>query len=191
MMRRLLLASESPRRRELIGLLGREVTCEGVALAEPMGDFETPEEIVMALSFEKAWKAAKDPKWQEYVIIGSDTIVCLDGKKLGKPENEAEAHKMLMLLSGRTHQVFTGLSLICPELGFKIVDYSVTEVEMGPYSASKAWSYVHSGEVFGKAGAYAIQGLGSTLVKAIHGDFFTVVGLPVYLLGQLLEQHSL
>ncbi|MDK9709792.1 Maf family protein [Acidaminobacter sp.] len=190
-MRRLLLASESPRRRELIGLLGREVVCEGVSLPEPMGDFETPEEIVMALSFEKAWKASQNSKWHDYVIIGSDTIVCLDGRKLGKPENEAEAHQMLMLLSGRTHQVFTGLCLICPELDFKIVDYSVTEVEMGPFSAKKAWSYVHSGEVFGKAGAYAIQGLGSSMVKAIHGDFFTVVGLPVYLLGQLLEHHSL
>ena len=145
----------------------------------------------MALSFQKAWKAAQQPQWHDHVIIGSDTIVCLDGKKLGKPENAADAHKMLMHLSGRTHQVFTGLCLICPELNFKRVDYSVTEVEMGPFNASAAWSYVHSGEAFGKAGAYAIQGLGATLVKAIHGDFFTVVGLPVYLLGQLLEQHSL
>lgn len=190
-MRKLLLASESPRRRELIGLLGREVICTNVDLPEPMEDFETPEEIVMALSFEKAWKAAQDPTWNDYVIIGSDTIVCLDGKKLGKPENEAEAHKMLMRLSGRTHQVYTGLCLLCPALDLKLVDFSVTEVEMGPFSAQKALRYIESGEVFGKAGAYAIQGLGATLVKAINGDFFTVVGLPVYLLGQLLEQHSL
>ena len=98
---------------------------------------------------------------------------------------------MLMRLSGRTHQVYTGLCLLCPALDLKLVDYSVTEVEMGPFSAQKALRYVESGEVFGKAGAYAIQGLGATLVKAINGDFFTVVGLPVYLLGQLLEQHSL
>lgn len=190
-MRKLLLASESPRRRELIGLLGRDVTCTSVSLVEPMDDLETPEEIVMALSFEKAWRAAQDPKWKDYVIIGSDTIVCLEGKKLGKPENETEAHKMLMLLSGREHQVYTGLCILCPSLDLKLVDYSVTNVEMGPYSAQKALSYVQTGEVFGKAGAYAIQGLGATLVKAVDGDFFTVVGLPVYLLGQLLEQHSL
>lgn len=190
-MRKLLLASESPRRRELIGLLGREVTCVSVAIPEPMEDLETPEEIVMALSFEKAWKAAQDPEWGEYVIIGSDTIVCVDGKKLGKPENASDAHQMLMRLSGRRHQVYTGLALICPATQLKVVAYSVTHVDMGPFSALSAWDYVKTGEVFGKAGAYAIQGLGATLVEGIEGDFFTVVGLPVYLLGQLLKRHSL
>jgi septum formation protein len=190
-MRKLLLASESPRRRELISLLGRDFTCISVSIPEPMHTHETPVETVMALSFQKAWTASKSGDWNDRVIIGSDTIVCFDDIKLGKPETETEAHRMLMGLSGRKHQVYTGLALICPELDLKIVNYAMTEVEMGTYSAQRAWDYVQTGEVFGKAGAYAIQGMGATLVKAIYGDYFTVVGLPVYLLGQLLEQHSL
>jgi septum formation protein len=190
-MRKLLLASESPRRRELVGLLGREVECISVAIPEPMGKNEFPEETVMALSFEKARTAAESGEWDHHLIIGSDTIVYLDGEKLGKPLDAEDAHQMLMRLSGKRHQVYTGLALICPELNLKIVDYSATDVEMGSFNSERAWQYVNSGEVFGKAGAYGIQGHGATLVKAVYGDFFTVVGLPVYLLSQLLERHSL
>lgn len=190
-MRKLLLASESPRRRELIGLLGREVECISVAVPEPMLEEDTPEATVMALSFEKARAAAATGNWNPFVIIGSDTIVCLNGEKLGKPKDAEDAHRMLMQLCGKRHKVYTGIALICPELNLNVVDYSVTEVELGAFDSDRAWWYVETGEAHEKAGAYAIQGFGATLVKAIYGDYFTVVGLPVYLLNQLLDKHSL
>lgn len=129
----------------------------------------------MELAQRKAQAVFKD--FPSAFVIGADTIVVADGRILGKPENQAEAVSMLKMLSGRQHDVYTGVSILAPNVSTNF--FEKTEVVFWELSDEEIMSYVQSGEPLDKAGAYGIQELGGMLVKKINGDYFTVVGLPI------------
>lgn len=174
-MSKIILASASPRRKELMELAGYdfEVICANIVEVVP--EEAMPQEVVMSLALQKAQAVAAEHK--EAVVIGSDTVVALDGKILGKPHSEQEACEMLRSLSGRTHKVFTGVAIVC---GGKVKNFfDETDVEFYSLGDDEIKKYVATGEPTDKAGAYGIQGKGSVLVKRINGDFFSVMGLPI------------
>ncbi|WP_017755959.1 Maf family protein [Calidifontibacillus oryziterrae] len=177
MTRKLVLASGSPRRREL--LANANITFE-VVVSDIEEQFEnnlTPGEIVQLLALQKAEDVAKRLIDDRVVVLGADTIVVLDEEVLGKPKDETEAKMMLKMLSGRVHTVYTGVALVASEQTNTF--HEQTEVEFWELTDEEIDEYIRSGEPFDKAGAYGIQQLGSTLVKRINGDYFNVVGLPI------------
>lgn len=184
-MEKIILASASPRRRELLEKAGISFSVMP-SKAEENTTCEAPEDIVKELSLLKA-KASQDElndmKISEdvNVIIGADTIVSLDGKILGKPDNEETAVKMLMALQGKTHQVYTGVTLMWKkENNWMTHTFSeCTDVTFYPVSEKEIREYTASGEPMDKAGAYGIQGSFCVYVKGIYGDYNNVVGLPV------------
>lgn len=186
----LVLASHSPRRRELIQYLDRPYRTCSVDLNEVVRIGETPEQVVMALAFEKAAAAAQHCDDNE-VIIGSDTVVAVSGTIFGKPLDAEDAKAMLRQLSGTHHEVYTGLSIWHKASNLKIVDYTVSKVWFRELDEDIINWYVDTGEPMDKAGAYAIQGFGSKLIDFIEGDYFSIVGLSVSRLDQLLSQYSL
>ncbi|NGZ77523.1 Maf family protein [Saccharibacillus alkalitolerans] len=185
--RQIILASSSPRRRELLASLGADFTVEPSGASEEVPGDWTPERIVEDLALRKAEWVMERRARSEGVIVGSDTIVVLDGAVLGKPKDAADAVRMLSLLSGREHRVYTGAACIDAASGRAEVSHRFTNVRMKELSERRIEDYVKSGEPMDKAGAYAIQGLGALLVESIEGDYFTVVGLPLALLGEMLE----
>lgn len=174
-MPKIILASASPRRKELMELAGYDFEVICADIVEVVPEKATPQEAVMSLALQKAQAVAAEHK--EAVVIGSDTVVALDGKILGKPHSEQEACEMLRSLSGRTHKVFTGVAIVC---GGKVKNFfDETDVEFYSLGDDEIKKYVATGEPTDKAGAYGIQGKGSVLVKRINGDFFSVMGLPI------------
>ncbi|MBQ7598315.1 MAG: septum formation inhibitor Maf [Clostridia bacterium] len=173
--RRLIVASASPRRRELLAQAGFEFLVEPSDADETLADFVTPAMAVEQLAERKARSVAE--KHSGDVVLGCDTIVALDGEKLGKPQSADDAKAMLRRLSGQTHTVYTG---VCITDGTRTERFvSATDVTFYPLSAQTIDDYVATGEPMDKAGAYGIQGLGSVLVQSFSGDYFTVVGLPL------------
>ncbi len=176
----LILASQSPRRRELMKLITEDFICKTADVDETLPDGISPAEAVLELSRIKALPFKNEGD----TVIGADTVVAIEGKILGKPANADAARDMLRMLSGREHSVFTGVTVI---EGEKIQSfYSETKVRFYPLSESDIERYIATGEPFDKAGAYGIQGYGALLVEEIHGDYFNVVGLPVSKLNNLL-----
>lgn len=174
-MSKIILASASPRRKELMDLAGYDFEVICADIVEVVPEEAMPQEVVMSLALQKAQAVAAEHK--EAVVIGSDTVVALDGKILGKPHSEQEACEMLRSLSGRTHKVFTGVAIVC---GGKVKNFfDETDVEFYSLGDDEIKKYVATGEPTDKAGAYGIQGKGSVLVKRINGDFFSVMGLPI------------
>jgi septum formation protein len=179
----ILLASASPRRQELLARMGLSFTVCPAELDESRWDGLPPQTLVESLSQAKGEVvAASAPAGT--LVIAADTVVVLDGQVLGKPRDEAEAASMLALLSGRTHEVYTGLSirrdaLVC-------TTHQITSVCFRSLTEEDITRYVKTGEPMDKAGAYGIQGYGAMLVSTISGDYFNVMGLPVCLLAQLL-----
>ncbi len=174
-MPKIILASASPRRKELMELAGYDFEVICADIVEVVPEEAMPQEVVMSLALQKAQAVAAEHK--EAVVIGSDTVVALDGKILGKPHSEQEACEMLRSLSGRTHKVFTGVAIFC---GGKVKNFfDETDVEFYSLGDDEIKKYVATGEPTDKAGAYGIQGKGSVLVKRINGDFFSVMGLPI------------
>jgi septum formation protein len=174
-MQNLILASSSPRRKELLENLHLSFDIFSSDVDESYDPHLSPAEVVMELADRKA--RAVFNQHPHAFVIGSDTIVVLDGKILGKPTNEADAINMLNMLSGRQHEVYTGVSILFPENSIHF--YERTEVLFWELTDEEIKAYVQSGEPFDKAGAYGIQQLGSMLVKKINGDYFAVVGLPL------------
>lgn len=174
-MNRIILASASPRRRELMALAGYdfEVICADINETFPKN--AVPEDVVKSLALQKAQAVAENHS--DAVVVGSDTVVALDGKILGKPHSEREAAEMLRLLSGRKHKVYTGVAIVCGEKVKNFFDE--TDVEFYPLSDAEIEAYVATGEPMDKAGSYGIQGKGALLVKGISGDYFNVMGLPI------------
>ncbi len=181
----LVLASASPRRRECLDMLGLTYTVHPAHIEEHGWPGESAMEYVERLAREKAVAVAA--RFPEAVVLGSDTVVVLDGDILEKPAGDAEAERMLRRLSGRRHTVASGLALAFPP-GKVRSGVSTTEVVFRPFGAETAGAYVATGEPLDKAGAYAIQGLGASLVSEISGDYYTVVGLPVPLLLEFLRE---
>ena len=179
---RLILASCSPRRRELIKYIGAPYECISVDADESCFS-KNPAVAVCEISSKKAVAALDDVKEleEEQVIIGADTIVVCDGKILGKPENPTHAKHMLKMLSGRTHQVYTGITLLYKKEGKTLQKAfsECTDVEIEKLTDSEIEEYIAVNEYGDKAGSYAIQGVFSAHVKGIKGDYNNVVGFPV------------
>lgn len=182
-MNTVILASASPRRKELLGLITGEFKIIPSGICEVVPDGIPPEKQPLYLARLKADDIAK--KYPHDTVIGADTSVIIDDCVLGKPNSSQEAKNMLLRLSGRTHKVITGCAVIkngeCRSFS------SVTEVEFYHLTEGEIDEYIATGEPFDKAGAYGIQGKGGLLVKAIRGDWFNVVGLPVAELARLLK----
>ena len=174
-MKKIILASASPRRKELLTLAGVNFTVEVADADETLEDGVTPDEAVKQLAEIKA--RAVFEQHPDSVVIGADTVVAVDGKILGKPKNYEEANEMLNLLSGRKHFVFTGVCLMSQEK--TTVFCQKTAVEFYPLSQNEIDEYIASNDCYDKAGGYGIQTNGCVLVKGIEGDYFNVVGLPV------------
>lgn len=174
-MQNLILASSSPRRKELLENLHLTFATFGSDVDESFDPELSPEEVVMELADRKAQAVFKENS--QAFVLGSDTIVVANNRILGKPADEAEAISMLKTLSGKQHDVFTGVSIVSPFSSTEF--FEKTEVWFWELTDSEIRAYVESGEPLDKAGAYGIQQLGSMLVKKINGDYFAVVGLPV------------
>ncbi len=179
----LLLASGSPRRRQLLASLGWPFRVEVPSVDEAFLSGERPEEGCLRLSCAKA--EAVGAHFPDSWIIAADTVVLLDGEILGKPESREESRSMILRLAGRTHEVLTGVTLLSP-CG-KRQEVETTEVTFRPLTPLDAARYAATGEGDDKAGAYGIQGLGSLLVSSLRGDYFNVVGLPLCRLGRMFE----
>jgi septum formation protein len=182
-MKRLILASSSPRRKELLSYALLPFDVYPSQIKEVMDPGLTAEELVCSLADQKARDVFS--QYPDAVIIGSDTIVVLDGKPLGKPQDEQEAREILRMLSGRTHEVFTGVSLIAGDRSSIFAEK--TEVRFWPLTAEEIEWYITTKEPFDKAGSYGIQGKGSVFVHSIIGDYYNVMGLPVSRVVRELE----
>ncbi|MGI6296843.1 MAG: Maf family protein [Armatimonadota bacterium] len=181
----IILASASPRRRELLSLMFEDfrVLTSNFDESEVPSDLLPAEHVIFSAT-EKARDVAKDHP--NSLIIGADTIVVVDEQILGKPKDEQDAARMLRLLSGRTHEVYTGIAAILNDIERR--DVECTEVRFRDLSEEMISRYIATGEPQDKAGAYAIQGKGATLIKGISGCYPNVVGLPLYKLSVLLSE---
>jgi septum formation protein len=182
--RSIILASSSPRRKELLEGLNLQFITHPSDEDESVPDGTKPADMVEILSLRKAKSVATH--YDEGLVIGSDTIVVCDDEILGKPADEKDAARMLSTIQGRSHFVYTGVAIVDAATGESQVAHSKTEVFVKPLDADTIRRYIQTGEPRDKAGSYAIQGLGATLVERINGDYFTVVGLPVGLLAEML-----
>jgi len=186
-MAKLVLASNSPRRKELMKLITSDYEIITTDVKEIFDEQLPNEEIVMDLAFKKAVSVFKLN--QDRVVLGFDTLVYLGNELLGKPKNEEEAKAMLRKLSGTTHIVYTGCAIISKSISKSF--YEATRVGFIEMTEAEIEEYVASGEPMDKAGAYAIQGLGSKFVNRVNGDYFTVMGLPVSRLYRELKSLEL
>ncbi len=196
-MRKIILASHSPRRAHLLKQIGIPFMVMGSDVSEDVDVPTDPEAHVLTLSRRKAQWAAD--RIREGVVLGVDTIVVVDGCILGKPDDAEEAARMLRRLSGRWHRVFSGMTLIEVDRDVNNLrignlrevrstsDFSVTQVKMRTISEEEIAGYVATGEPLDKAGAYGIQGMGAVFVERIEGCFYNVVGLPISRLVQMLD----
>ena len=182
--RELVLASASPRRAELLDVLGLRYVVHASGVSET-GDWTDPCERARHLAGAKA--AAVAPFHPKGLILGADTEVILDGLSLGKPACPRDAHRMLLRLRGRTHRVITGLCLIDAPTGLSALAVEGTLVTMRDFSNAEAAYCAYGGDSLDKAGAYGIQGLASVLVERIEGCFHNVVGLPLSRLAMMME----
>ena len=184
----IILASQSPRRRELLGQMGLTHFIIRPALGEERAEPGlTPAQLVEALSRQKAEEVAGRSAPGD-LILAADTVVAVDGQILGKPRDEDHARQMLALLSGRDHTVYTGVTVRRDQT--VLTQHEATRVRFRPLSPAEIDAYVRSGEPMDKAGAYGIQGLGALLVEGIEGDYCNVVGLPVCRLGRMLLEFG-
>ncbi len=179
----LILASQSPRRQELLKLFGVPFRVEAADIDESMDKTARPFDEVARVSLCKALAVARDA---DDVVIAADTVVVCAGRVLGKPKSAQEAAQMLRLLSGRDHQVMTGVSVLRGTR--KRVFTEVTDLHFRPLSDAEIDRYVRSGEPMDKAGAYGIQGGAALFCEKIHGDYYNVMGLPVCRLGTVLRE---
>lgn len=184
---KLILASASPRRKELLEKTGLEFEILP-AKGEEVITKTVPREVVEELSLQKAAEIAKMQEGT-CIVIGADTIVAKDDKIMGKPKDEADARRMLSLLSGDVHQVYTGVTLIRTGAEEKVVTFSEkTEVFFYPMTEQEINDYIVTGDCMDKAGAYGIQGNFAVHVKGLEGDYYNVVGLPIGKVWQELKQ---
>jgi septum formation protein len=185
----LVLASGSPRRKDILQQLGLSFRIQSSQVDEHLEQDLSPGETVMQLALQKAKAVANDCRTA--VVIGADTVVVLDGEILGKPIDERDAIRMLKKLQGKIHQVLTGIALVEVSHGIlirELTNYQQTDVWMRSLSDQKLDWYVQTGEPLDKAGAYGIQGYGAVLVEKIEGCYFNVVGLSISLLDKMVEQ---
>lgn len=186
---KIILGSGSPRRKELLEQIGMKFQVITSNTAEKFDDNLSPQEVVKLLSEEKAVAVASLVK-EDSIIIGADTIVVIDNKILGKPKDEEDAYKILDILSGKKHKVITGVTVVkkTDDKIMCLTKYEETSVYMAELSKRDICEYIKTREPMDKAGAYGIQGKGALLVEKIEGDYFNIVGLPLYLLKNMLNE---
>lgn len=184
----IVLASASPRRRELLTQAGYTFETVPSGIAEVRRPGESPIAFVIRLAREKAEDVVLRlplDKQAKAIVLGADTVVVCEDEVLGKPSDASDAHRMLRLLAGRTHQVITGVCILAGDIVETAAD--VTYVTMNTVSEREIAAYVASGEPMDKAGAYAIQGYAARWIPRVHGCYFNVVGLPLALVTAMLE----
>lgn len=181
----LILASQSPRRRQLLGLFGIPFAVRVADIDETMDPAADPAQEVARVSREKALAVPRD---QQDVVVAADTIVVCDGRILGKPHSQQEAGRMLRLLSGRDHQVMTGVTVLRGDR--EQVFTQITDLHFRPLTDSEIRRYIATGEPMDKAGAYGIQGGAALFCQRMDGDYYNVMGLPVCRLGDVLRQMA-
>ena len=179
----LILGSQSPRRRELLGLFKIPFTVRVADIDETMDPEKPAVDEVARVSLRKAQAIPRGP---EDVVVAADTIVVCQGRILGKPRDEEDAFQMLRLLSGRDHQVMTGMTVLRADQTFTVTE--VTDIHFRSLSDQEIRAYIATGEPMDKAGSYGIQGGAAIFAERIHGDYYNVVGLPVCRLWQLLQR---
>lgn len=187
MNRKIILASTSPRRKEILAKTGLIFEVQESGYQENMNLKMSPEKLAEYLSREKAKAVAmKNPN--DVIIIAADTFVVYKNKKLGKPKDKADARKMLVMLSGKQHNVISGVTIIDTNSGRLLSFHEITKVFMKKLSPTAIDNYIATGEPLDKAGGYALQERGAIFIKKIDGDFFNVIGIP---LGKLVEKLKL
>lgn len=189
---KIILASASPRRRELLTQIGVNFAVQP-ACGEEVITGSNPEEVVKALSAQKAEEVAKMQQEGDWLVIGADTVVSCDSRILGKPKDEADAFVMLSMLQGHTHEVYTGVTLYWSVNGKeqKLTFAEQTKVTMYAMTAEEIRAYIKTGEPMDKAGSYGIQGKCAAFIEKISGDYNNVVGLPVARIYQELLQKGI
>lgn len=183
---RLILASASPRRSELLQSAGFAYEVEPAAIDEVPQEGEAPVAYTLRVAREKAETVAARHRGEDVVVLGADTEVVHDRRILGKPSDVADARRMLEMLSGQDHWVYTGVVVIGP--GREASEVGSTLVSFSPMTPEEIEWYLESGEPMGKAGAYAIQGLGARFIERIEGSWSNVVGLPIAIVHRLLRE---
>ena len=181
----IILASVSPRRRELMGLIAKDFKCVRPECNENLPAGISPRDAVCNLAQRKAASVAVN---DEDIVIGADTVVAAGGKILGKPADKAEAADMLRILSGTEHEVYTGVAILGKNINE--VFFCKTEVRFKKLTEEEIMSYVATGEPMDKAGAYGIQGSGALFISGISGDYYNVMGLPVCMLNEKIKFYS-
>lgn len=188
-MKKIILASASPRRKEILALTGLRFRVEPSDYEETLDHAIKPHSLAKRLSLEKARAVAG--KYGDAIIIAADTFIAFRGKLLGKPHTSKEARKMLTMLNGKSHSVITGYTILDTGTGKKIIRSVETKVWFKKMSSQELDAYVATREPIGKAGAYAIQGRGAVIVKKIEGDYLNVVGLPLFDLAESLKKFGI
>lgn len=188
-MRKIILASASPRRKELMEMAGYEFEIK-VSHKEESYQSTEPGEIVKELSLLKAEDIAEQVEQKDLVIVGADTVVAYDGKILGKPQSKEDAFRMIKSFQGQKHQVYTGVAILkYDSVGQKqVVNHAVrTDVYVNPMTDEEIWTYIENDNVLDKAGAYGIQSGFAIHIEKIEGDYFNVVGLPISFIYEALK----
>lgn len=181
-----ILASQSPRRRRLLEQIGMSFEVSVSDVSEEVSDDIAPADAAEMLALRKAEDVAR--RHPQALTLGADTIVVVDEDVLGKPRDASEAASMLERLSGRSHTVYTGIALVHPESGRRVYASEATNVTFGPMDSDEIAAYVASGSPMDKAGAYGIQDdRGSLFIERIEGDYYNVVGLPLYRMYRILR----
>jgi septum formation protein len=183
---KIILASASPRRAELLKQIGVEFELAPSQVEERPHPDEAPTDYITRIARAKVIAVARER--EAGLVIGADTVVVLDGRMIGKPEDEADAQRLLRQLSGRWHAVMTGVALYDAETRQEVADYEKTLVKFAQLSDREIEWYVNTGEPMDKAGAYGIQGLGGLFVDEIAGNYYNVVGLPIPLIYRLARR---
>jgi septum formation protein len=187
-MKTIILASASPRREELLEKIGLKFKVEPSNYEENISCELEPHELAKLLSLEKAKLVAKNHK--NALIIAADTLIVFEGKILGKPRTKTEAREMLETINGKPHSVITGFTIVDSGSNKALSRSVETKIHLRKLSSTEIDAYVKSQEPLDKAGAYAIQGLGSVIVEKIEGDYFSVVGLPLSALAVSLKEFG-
>jgi septum formation protein len=190
-MKKIILASTSPRRKELLENIELEFDVVGSDYVEDMTLDMEPSELAKFLSLGKAEDVAKKYKKQNCIIIAADTFVTINSHKLGKPHTSKVARQTLNMISGQTIKVITGYTVIETSSQKTISQSVTTQVIIKNLNESEIESYIKTGEPLDKAGAFGIQGKGTLLIKEIHGDYSNIVGLPIYSLSQSLKKFNI
>jgi len=188
-MKTIILASASPRRKELLEKTGLRFKVEPSNYEEVIPSETEPHELAQKISLEKAKVVAS--KHQNVIVIAADTFIVFGGKILGKPHTEKEARKMLEAISGKSHSVITGFSIIDTSNNKALSKSVETKIYVRKLTLAEIDAYVKSREPLDKAGAYAIQGLGAVFVEKIEGDYFNVIGLPLSALTEALKEFGI